>query len=126
MKQNEILALTHCVAAEVRDYFVHVCVYAVQKCNFNDQFLICEKGLPLCDLDGAPLTFFDAFLDRNGEDVQEVAVAYVDRESFWVHNKTQDGIEACERDTYGDHIYTAPSQETTFLASHISITTRKW
>lgn len=126
MDQAKILALTHCIAAEVRNYFVHVCVYEVQKCNFNDQFLICEKWLPLCDLDGAPLTFFDAFLGKNADGVQEVAVAYVDRESFWVHNKTQNGIEARECDTYCDHIYAAPSDATTFLASHISITTKKW
>ena len=126
MQQSEILALTHCVAPEVRDRFIHVCVYEVQKCNFNDQYLICDKWLSFAELDGAPLVWFDAYLGKNGADTQEVAIAYSDREVFWVQCKTENGITAEEHEAYCDHICTVKSEGKTFLASHITIATRKW
>ncbi len=126
MKESEILKLEHCVASEVRERFVHICLFEVQKCNFNDQYLICDKWLSFAELDGAPLAWFDPFFGRNGADTQEIAIAYADREVFWVQSKTADGIRAEEHEAYCDHICTAKSNGTTFLAAHISTTTKKW
>ena len=58
--------------------YLKISVYLVQKCNFNDEFLIEGKSIELDSLKDREISFFDPYLGKNNTTEKSIALLSAD------------------------------------------------
>lgn len=107
--------------------YLNVSVFIVQKCNFNDEFLVEHMQIPLAELDGKPLSFFDPYMGRRKESTVKIAVAKVKGKNLYliedkVGERSVFQLEPLSTDTR----YTEDNDERTLISVHLSLTSQKY
>ena len=123
----DVLALKEAKVEAPAYPYVNIAVYIVQKCNFNDEFLVEHKQIPLAELNGKPLDFFDPYMGRYKQSTVKIAVAFAkDKELYIVEEKG--GVRSSFRlDAFGsDKRYTENNDERTLISVHLSVTSYKY
>ena len=125
MTSKEIKALERALVKEPKCKYVKVSVFIVQKCNFNDEFLIDTKWLEVSSLADRPLEWFDPYLGRNPRSSLMVALACVDGDKVYFLEKTGGNVRVIKKGLYS-HTYSDDYDDTKIIASHIDTTYTKW
>ena len=125
MTKEEILKLEKCIVKNPRDKYISVFVYIVQKCNFNDEFLIEEKWLETAALDGKPLEWFDLYLGRYEKSKTEIAFAYIDGKNVYFLER-KDGQTKVVKKNQFTHYFSENYDERRLISSHIDGRSRKF
>lgn len=125
MTSEEILNLKNCIVKNPREKYFSAFVYIVQKCNFNDEFLIEEKWLSVAELQDKPLEWFDPYLGKNPKSKTQIAFAYIEGANVYFLERTDGEIKLVKKNEY-THYFTDDYDERTLIAAHIDGRTRKF
>ena len=107
--------------------YLNISVYIVQKCNFNDEFLLEHMQIPLADLEGKPIAFFDPYMGRYKDSAVKIAVAMAKGKRLWLIEDKGGTLSSFELDSFGsDTRYTEDYDERTLISVHISLTSYKY
>ena len=107
--------------------YLNVAVYIVQKCNFNDEFLVEHMQIPLAELDGKPLSFFDPYMGRRKESTVKIAVAKAMGRTVYLIEDKEGARSSFKIDILGyDTRYTENNDERTLISVHLSLTSQKY
>ena len=114
--------------ARVKDPFysyLTVSVYIVQKCNFNDEFLVEHKQIPLKELDGKELLWFDPYLGRYPESKVKIAVAKAEGKALSLLEDESGTVTERKLDDVA-YKYTENYDERTLISVHFLLTSYKY
>ena len=107
--------------------YLSVSVYIVQKCNFNDEFLVEQTYIPLSELDGKPLSFFDPYLGRKKDSNVKIAVAKAQGKTLCLMEEKGGELSSFElASSWYDARYTENYDERTLISVHLSLTSQKY
>ncbi len=107
--------------------YLNVSVFIVQKCNFNDEFLVEHMQIPLAELDGKPLSFFDPYMGRRKESTVKIAVAKAKGKTLYlVEDKVGERSVFQLEPLSTDMRYTEDNDERTLISVHLSLTSYKY
>lgn len=120
MTKREVLKLNECKIESVKYKYVKICVYLVQKCNFNDEFLVENVTVNLQDIKNKPLKFYDAFLGKLGGNTKQVAIAYVNDKKLYLIEKEGKNVKVIEGNVFS--VFTEDYDERLIISTHINTT----
>lgn len=126
MKKSDIVKLTSCTVKDAAYPFISVTVFAVQKCNFNDEYLLEQRWLTVEELKDRPLEWFDLYLGKNPKGEKRVALALVEGKQICLLEKKGEEIEVIRYNASGTYYDTDELNERCFLAVHMDARTAKW
>ena len=72
---------------------IHVSVFHVQRCNFNDERLIESLVIPLSEIKDKPLFWFDPYLGKFDTGKVSVAISEIGDETITMLEKRDGGIK---------------------------------
>ncbi len=107
--------------------YLNVAVYIVQKCNFNDEILVEHMQIPLAELNGKPLSFFDPYMGRRKDSTVKIAVAMAKEKELWLIEDKDGTRSSFQIGSFGrDTRYTEDYDERTLISVHLSLTSYKY
>lgn len=110
-----------------RELYLTITIMHVFRANFNDTYYLDKVFFNLNDLNKEELTWIDPYNGRSKFNNTLIALAYCSDEGFVILEKNNGIIkEHYERELYLDVICSEPFDDSVFLASHISISTKKY
>ena len=96
-------------------------VMIVQKCNFNDTFYIADKEILIEEIKDSKITYFDPFLGKSANNKIKIAIACINDDAFYVIKDENNIKEVIKQDNFFEVVLTENNDGTTFLASHIRL-----
>ena len=120
MTKKEILNLEKFVAIETKIKRINLSVFSVQKCNFNDEWLIDSIDFNVDEIKDKPLFYTDLFLSKKKDNKLKIAFAYLKGNDIYFI--VDDGKEkkVVKKDGF-THIFTEEKDDRTFFATHINL-----
>ena len=107
--------------------YLSVSVYIVQKCNFNDEFLVENAYIPLSELNGKPISFFDPYLGRKKDSNVKIAVAKAHGKTLHLIEDKDGELSAFQLGAlWYDTRYTEDHDDRTLISVHLSLTSQKY
>ncbi len=106
--------------------YLNVSVFIVQKCNFNDEFLVEHLQVPLSELAGKPISFFDPYMGRKKDSNVKIAVAKVAGKTLHLVEDKEGTLSSFKLGALSyDTRYTENYDERTLISVHLSLTSQK-
>ncbi len=97
---------------------IHLSVYLVYRGNFNDERLIASKELSVAELEGKPLVWFDAYLDKKSGNVKKLAFVYLKNRDLYFLENDETGIKLVKKTGFS-HYYSDDYDEKYIISTHI-------
>ena len=120
MTDNEIMELEQFTTASTYCKEVHISVYFVARCNFNDEFLVEYTDIPIEDLKDKPLSWFDPYMGRSKTSKIKLALAYADENRlYFIEDDGNGNRKVVYKDKLMTKYYTEDYDKTHILAAHI-------
>ena len=124
MQQEDILKRKEAYVEAPTFRYINVGVYIVQKCNFNDEWLVEHRQIPVEDIHEKPLSWFDPYLGRYPRSDVKIAFAVVKGTKLWFLEDKNGVISLKNGDNYA--AYVEDMDERTLISVHISVTSYKY
>ncbi len=120
MTNKEILNLKTFLVEETKNKTINLSVFNVQKCNFNDEWLIDSIDFKIDDIKDKPLFYTDLFLSKKKENKLKIAFAYLKGNDIYFIVDDGGKKEVVKKQGF-TQIFTAEKDDRTFFATHIKL-----
>lgn len=104
---------------------IHISVFLVQRCNFNDERLIESKVISVSDIKDKPLLWLDPYLGKFDTGKVKIAITGISDDKFTLLERR--GTEAAERTSesiFKSVIISDDYDSSLLIASHIELFTK--
>ena len=103
---------------------IHVSVFHVQRCNFNDERLIESRVIPVSEIKDKPLFWFDPYLGKFDTGKVSVAISDINDETITLlENRGGEIKKHTIEPIFGTFIISDDFDKSCIIASHIQLFT---